>query len=219
MVTCSVNREPLTLVCFAVKEEAKPFRQLAGQRPQLRIALTGMGWRNAEEALRAVLGRERPGLVLSCGFAGGLNPELKTGTVLFDGAAATGLEPALLAAGARSGRFACLDRVATTTREKLDLRQSTGADAVEMESQVIRAVCAEEKVPSATVRVVLDPAGQDLPLDFNRLMTADRRMSALRLAGALLQSPGAIGRLLAFRSEVLAAAQALGVVLARVLGG
>ena len=209
---------PLTLVCFAVKEEAKPFRQLAGQRPQLRIQLTGMGWRNAEQALRAAVGKERPGLVLSCGFAGGLNPELKRGTVLFAAEAQTGLEPALLAAGARPGRFACLDRVATTAREKLELRQDTGADAVEMESQVVRDICAEEKIPNATVRVVLDPAGEDLPLDFNRLMTAERRMSACKLTGALLKSPATIGRLLAFRKEVNAAAQALGVVLARVLG-
>lgn len=46
---------PFTLVCFAVKEEAKPFTQLIGSNPQLRTLLTGIGPRNAERALRAAL--------------------------------------------------------------------------------------------------------------------------------------------------------------------
>ncbi len=214
-----MSQSPLTLVCFAVKEEAKPFAQLAGQSPRIRIRLTGMGWANAERTIRAALGEERPGLVLSCGFAGGLHPDLATGTVLFALDGETGLEPALLAAGARAARFHCVDRVATTAKEKRALRETTGADAVEMESQIIRDVCREKKIPSAVVRVVLDATGEDLPLDFNSLMTPDRQMSSSKLAGAILKSPGTIGRLMVFRKQVLAAAQALGTVLAQALEG
>jgi adenosylhomocysteine nucleosidase len=212
-----MSQPPSTLVCFAVKEELKPFAQLVAQRPHIRTQLTGMGWRNAEQAIRTALDQERPGLVLSCGFAGGLNPELPTGTVLFAADQQSGLEQALLAAGARPARFHCLDRVATTAQEKLALFQTTGADAVEMESQVIREVCGKQKIPSAVVRVVLDAAQDDLPLDFNRLMTPEREMSPSKLAGAILSSPATIGRLLAFRKQVVAAAQALGVVLAQAL--
>jgi adenosylhomocysteine nucleosidase len=207
-----------TLVCFAVGEEARGFRNIVGERKDIRLLLTGMGRRNAESAIRAVLAKERPQQVLSCGFAGGLRPELAAGTVLFEGAAGVGLEEALLAAGARAGRFHCAERVVTTAEEKRALWQATGAEAVEMESQVVHTVCREAQIPCVTVRVILDAAQQDLPLDFNLLMTSDFRMSYLRLAGALVKSPGRIGALRRFRKEVQAAARELARVLAAVTG-
>jgi adenosylhomocysteine nucleosidase len=204
------------LVCFALKEEAQPFQKWAGGRDDIRIILVGMGRRNAERAIRDALAKERPQLVLTCGSAGGLRPELTIGTVVFDADAETGLEPALLAAGAQRARFHCSDRVAATTAEKRALRQSTGADAVEMESEVIRAVCRELNIPSATVRAILDTAEQALPLDFNQLMTPEQEMSYAKLALALLKSPGKVGALLRLQKQSQAAARRLADVLARI---
>ncbi len=203
-------------VCFAVKDEARPFQKsAAGRRGDVRVFLVGIGKRNAERAMRAALAEGRPRLVLTCGFAGGLRPELCTGTVVFAADPETGLERALLAAGATPVHLYCADRVAVTAAEKRALREATGADAVEMESEPIRAVCREHKIPSATVRVILDPAEEDLPLDFNRLMTPDQKMSYGKLAAALLSSPGKLAALrdLQRRSHTAAAE------LARVLAG
>jgi len=205
------------LVCFAVKEEARAFQKLVGERGNLKAILVGMGKRNAERAIRAALAEERPALVLTCGFAGGLSPELATGTVVFAADSETGLEPALLAAGAKPARFHCAERVAVTVEEKRALREATGADAVEMESQIICSVCREQKIPSATVRVILDTADEDLPLDFNQLMTPDLKMSYVKLAMVLAKSPGKVGALLKLRKQSEAAATKLGQVLADLL--
>jgi adenosylhomocysteine nucleosidase len=205
-----------TLVCFAVKEEARAFQKLVGARVHLKVILVGMGKRNAERAIRAALAKERPEMVLTCGFAGGLSPDLAMGSVVFAADPESRLKPALLAVGAKPARFHCADRVAATAEQKRALWEATGADAVEMESEVIRAVCLEESIPSATVRVILDTTEEDLPLDFSRLMTADEKMSYSKLALALAKSPGKVGALVRLQKEASAAAGKLAEVLARI---
>ena len=206
-------------VCFAVKEEAGAFLRLVGERREVATLLVGVGKQNAERAMRAALAKERPALVLTCGFAGGLDPQLPTGTVVFAADREPDLEPELRAAGAKPGRLHCADRVAATAAEKRTLRDAIGADAVEMESQVICAVCREHKIPCATVRVILDEAQEDLPLDFNRLLTAEQEMNYAKLALALMRSPGKVGGLLRLQQQARMAAARLAEVLVRLITG
>ncbi len=205
------------LVCFAVKEEARTFRRLIGERREVEVILVGVGKKNAERAIRGVLAKDRPGLVLSCGFAGGLRPDLVTGTAIFAADPETGLEPALLAAGAKPARFHCADRVVATAEDKRALREATGADAVEMESEAVCAACREHKIPCGTVRVVLDTAQEDLPLDFNQLMTTEQKFSHRRLALALMRRPGKAGALLRLQRQARTAAEKLGQLLVDLL--
>src|SRR5690349_5273667 len=96
-----------TLVCFAVKEEAAPFKAAVASRPDIQILLTGMGQRNAEKSIRAAISAQKPALVLTSGFAGALKPDLSLGTVLFSCDDAPHLQHRLLAVGARPARFHC----------------------------------------------------------------------------------------------------------------
>jgi len=208
---------PVILVCFAVEEEASFFRKLSSARPNLRVLLTGIGKRHSERAIRNALERERPRLVVSSGFAGGLRTELHTGDIVYAADPESGLESALAAAGARAARFYCAERIVSTAVEKVSLSNETEADAVEMESEVIRSICRERYIPSATIRVILDTAVEDLPLDFNQLMTADQKLSAWRLAAALIKSPTKIQALVRLQKQSKAAARRLGEVLENVL--
>jgi adenosylhomocysteine nucleosidase len=88
---------------------------------------------------------------------------------------------------------------------------------VEMESGVIRAVCRERGIPSATVRVISDSADENLPLDFNRLMDAEQNLSYVRLALALVSSPGKIPALITLQKRTRTAAKNLAKVLTRVI--
>src|SRR5271155_3519693 len=106
------------LVCFAVKEESRPFEQIAALLPHVQTLLTGMGARNAETAIRKALSATPPRLVLTCGFAGGLRPGLASGAIVFESAGNPGLEAALSSAGAERGRFHCANRVAVSAQDK-----------------------------------------------------------------------------------------------------
>ena len=207
----------MTLVCFAVKEEAAPFRKIAANRSDVQILLTGIGRENSERAVRTAVARRKPGLVLTCGFAGGLNPELALGTVVFSADASPEIAARLRAAGARPARFHCAARVATTAAEKQELRRATGADAVEMESQAIHAVCREHGLSSATVRVISDTADEDLPLDFNRVAKPDLSLDYGRLALAIAKSPGSIPALLRLRKNCRSSAERLAEVLSKII--
>ncbi len=206
-----------TLVCFAVKEEAAPFRKIVAERSDVEILLTGIGRQNSERAVRAAVARRKPGLVLTCGFAGGLNPELARGTVVFWADADSEIAAKLLAAGARPARFFCASRIATAAAEKQELRRATGADAVEMESDAIHAVCREHSIPCATLRVISDTAKEDLPLDFNQLAKPDLSLDYGRLALAIAKSPGRIPALLRLQKNCRLAAERLPEVLSKVI--
>jgi adenosylhomocysteine nucleosidase len=222
------------LVCFALKEEAAPFQKMAAGRSGISILLTGIGRKNAEKSVREFLATNSPELVLTCGFAGGLNPDLKLGEVVFEmpeqfssrsrgdetqikignesetpHVVSYNLHGKLLAAGAKPAKFFCADRIATPVAEKKKLRAETSADAVEMESEVIHAVCRERGIPCATVRVISDTAGEDLPLDFNQLFKPDMSLDYGKLAWAVMKSPGKIGALLKLQKRTRFAAKRL----------
>src|SRR2546426_10534717 len=106
--------------------------------------------------------------------------------VVFSADEDAGLTGSLLKAGACPVKFHCVDRVAITVGEKRKLWEATGADAVEMESQIIRAICKAHAIPSATIRVISDSADENLPLDFNALMTSEQRLNYGKLLLTLL---------------------------------
>ncbi len=206
-----------TLVCFALEVEAVPFRKRALKTPGVAILVTGIGPRNAENSLRRFLENTRPEQVLTCGFAGGLNPELKSGEVVFMTASAP-LEARLLAAGAQPATFYSAPRIATTVAEKRQLREQTGADVVEMESGAILAVCHESQIPCALARAISDTAHEDLPLDFNLLSKPDLSLDPGKLAWAIAKAPWKIGALIQLQKKTSRAARQLADMLVKVLG-
>jgi adenosylhomocysteine nucleosidase len=208
-----------TIICFAVKEEAGFFKSLRNS-DACAIVITGMGKRNAEAAIRQALTNARPQRVITAGFAGGLNPGLPLGTIVYDTDSEldSGIGAKLLEHGAMPAKFHCADCVAVTAAEKQVLWQMTGADAVEMESGIIRRICRDNKIPSATIRVISDAANEDLPLDFNALMTASHRINFVKLAWQIAGSPKKISQLIRFQKQTQSAARKLGEALQMTIG-
>ena len=199
-----------------MKEEAAPFWKLGASKQNVVVRITGIGTKNAEASLRSFLAGTAPGVVLTCGLAGGLNPDLVFGTVVFATGDAT-LSRKIADSGARPAKFFCATRIATTAAEKSELFLRTGADAVEMESEVIQRICQERGIPCATIRVISDTANEDLPLDFNQLSKRNLSLHYGKLALAVAKSPGKIRALLRLQKQTRFAAERLVEVLAKVV--
>jgi adenosylhomocysteine nucleosidase len=209
-----MEQQPIA-VCFALQEEAGPFKKQCGDA--VPVFYTGIGRLNAEKALREYLQNHAPALLLTCGFAGGLASGLKVGDVVFEVNGNDAVRAKLTAAGAKEAKIVCVDRIASTAREKQQLRETTGADAAEMESGAVQAVCRERGIPCATVRVISDTVDEDLPLDFNQFLTPEKTLDMSKLMMAVAKAPWKMGALMELQRKTKVAAQQLGDVLAKVI--
>lgn len=204
------------LVCFALKEEARAFQKLSAGDPGVSVLITGMGKENSRRVLLERLKGFTPSFVLTCGFAGGLNPELGIGDVLF-ASDDPNLRARLTTAQATPAKVFCATRIATTVGEKAELRRTTGADAVEMESAAFAEVCGARGIRFAIVRAISDAANDTLPLDFNELSNPDLTLNFGKLVWVIARSPGKIPALLRLQKNSSHAARCLAEVLMKVV--
>lgn len=178
-----------------------------------------MGAENATASLQRYLRKHQPSFILSAGFAGGLDPHLAVGTTVFSrcGTLDHPLLKPLQSLSVNEATFLSHDQVLATAKEKHCFRQETQRDAVEMESQALASVAHNFQIPCLTLRVISDAADEDLPLDFNRLMTPDKRIHFPKLFLALARNPTKVPALINFNREIARCATALADVISKAL--
>jgi hopanoid-associated phosphorylase len=172
-------------------------------------------------------------LLVSFGFAGGLDPGLKAGDIVLSDlvvapsgqrlAAAGGPTQRLAEAAGRDGvpltRGAVLgvqDPVALS-KDKLALHERFAAIAVDMESLGVAEAASFAARPFLSLRVIIDAAGRDVPPAAVAAMGATGRLRPLALFGSLIRTPSQLPDLLRLagdaavaRRSLRRAAQALG---------
>lgn len=188
------------------------------------LVVAGTGRKAALRGASRLVAGHRPRWVLSIGFAGALEPTMDRQTLFLpnscldpDGrrfAIDLALEPSK---GFRSGTLATVDRIVRTAAEKADLRQATGADAVDMESSAVAEFCLQKQVRFLGVRIISDRADEDLPPEVLTILgpTGSFRLGAA--AGALWRRPGCVKDLWALREHATESAQKLGEILPGIL--
>jgi nucleoside phosphorylase len=176
-----------------------------------------MGRRNATTVVEAELAAAKPRLVLTCGFAGALDPALRIGDLVLAADDNFPLRERLVATGARLAQIHCAEAIAVTAVAKSLLRARTNADAVEMESGAVQEICLRAGVPCATLRVISDTADEDLPFDFNQFARDDQSLNLPKLLLALASSPSKLGALLRLQRHCRLAADRLAAALITVL--
>jgi adenosylhomocysteine nucleosidase len=158
------------------------------------LVANGAGPALAAAALETARERERIDAIVSTGYCGALDPELRLGAVVVGTRILSGsLEfPAatpLDAGAAHHGAVACEDRVIQTAEQKRALREQTGAAAVDMESHALAAEAALMDAPFYCVRAVTDTATEDLRFDFNAVRDAEGRIRRDRIVASAMRRP------------------------------
>ena len=211
-------RADVVWVCFALPEEARPFRRRLPRLPGTELILTGVGPAPTQARLQRCLAQRQPQCIWSCGLAGGLNPRWPVGTVLFATA-----DPfwarRLRASGAIPARFCPTEHVVTTAAEKATLFHMTGADAVEMESGPVQTLCEAAGIPWVVVRAISDGATDDLPLDFQAFVRSDGSLDRRRLVANALARPRCWAPLIRLHLQTHRATRRLADVLEAALAG
>ena len=156
-------------------------REIVSNNRRWLLIANGPGPRLVDHALQTKPSVDR---VVSIGFCGALDPALRIGDIVVSGEV-----PEELGASFVQGDVLSVDRVAITAAEKGELRASTQAAVVEMESAAVARKAREWEMPFGCVRVVSDVADENLPLDFNRYRDADGRFSRTRIALAAMGHP------------------------------
>ncbi len=163
------------------------------------VGHTGVGPAAAAESIAALLAWQRPRMLISTGFAGGLDPRLVTGDLLiasnFSAPELLAKSRALLAGDPRAffGALTSQPHAAETVAEKSALAASTGALGVDMETASVAAACARAGVPLLAVRAISDSALEPLPVPFAEWFDlAAQRPRALGLVRYLAHHPAQI---------------------------
>jgi adenosylhomocysteine nucleosidase len=159
------------------------------------LAESGPGRQRAAKATQEMIDAYRPRLVVSAGFAGGLDARLRRHDLVVATSVANpdggqlSFEPATVLPwlgqieNLHLGRLLTVDRVIRLREEKLQLGREHDALAVDMETFAVAEVCRARAVDFLALRAISDAAEDELPPDIGKLLA--QKSFAGRVGAAL----------------------------------
>jgi adenosylhomocysteine nucleosidase len=176
---------------------------------------TGVGEKKCRAHIANFLRQSQPKYLISSGFAGALDPELKIGDLVLSENFSS---PELLSSlhldcadnGPFVGKLATVPRVIASKSERERWAAESGAVAVDMETEFIAAACAAHRIPMLSLRVMSDTPSEPFPAPPEVLFDMEKQKTDFaRLALYLATHPGRLLRLNAFRQRVALARKSL----------
>ncbi|HEX8489405.1 MAG TPA: hypothetical protein VF626_00170 [Chthoniobacterales bacterium] len=176
---------------------------------------TGVGRNICSRRMEIVLRRERFEYLISAGFAGALEKELRIGQLFI---AENYSSPQLLRSPPLDlpderillGKLLTVAAVIESNAEREQLATKTGAAAADMETEFIAEACANHQLPMLSLRAISDTPSEPFPAPAHVLFDLEKQRTDFgRLAFYLAMHPGAVVRLNAFRARVALARKAL----------
>jgi len=150
------------------------------EKGEVVLVCAGVGGGAARRAAEAVISNFAPELICSAGFAGALDPKLSVGDVIRPEFVINAGDGSRVSLGSGAGILVSFGSVASP-EQKAKLRESYGAQAVDMEAAAVGRSAETHGIRFAAVKVISDAVNFEFP-SMERFVDADGRFSEGRFA-------------------------------------
>jgi len=186
------------------------------------LVLSGVGQKNAEEAVNILIDVFAPKVICSAGYAGGLSSRLKQCHICVpeqvfresDGQALDLSIPIPRKTPPMPGKLTLLtiNDIVALPEQKRMLHDRTGAELVDMETFAVAEVCRCREIPFCSFRIVLDTVDDLIPKDIAKILDNTAKGPS-RLYGTILGSvwsrPSVVLDLVSLKRRAFTAAERL----------
>ncbi|MFA7345568.1 MAG: hypothetical protein WC003_14805 [Terrimicrobiaceae bacterium] len=157
---------------FALEFESAGFRAIQGRRLCVSIWTLGVTGERSAAAMKRMIEKSRPEIIVSAGFSGALQPDLGLGAIVIG---ENFSDPQMTRAlrhfpDFRTGPIITVPEILETSAAKKNLGEISGALAGDLESAHLYQVCCQAGIPMVSVRTISDILEQDVPLPGNVLI-------------------------------------------------
>jgi len=218
-------------ITFALSAESQEFLRSLGNKSRgdrdgvpiirgkindrtVEVLHTGVGEKVCRQRVGKFLHDQRFDCLISAGFAGALNNDLQIGDLLLAGNFSTvNLSETCVSLSDFPIRIANLltaPALIDSREERNKLARTSGAAAVDMETEFIARACAKHGVPLLSLRVISDTPRKLFPAPANVLFDIERQQTQiLKLATYFFAHPHRIPRLVQFVRRIARAKKIL----------
>lgn len=182
-------------IAFALEFESAFFRAKHDARLRVAIWLLGAMGVRAADLLEQRLSKNKPQLVISAGFAGGLQPGIRTGDLVLGRNYSDSriLSHLNLDTHWKVGDVVTESAIIERRADKSRLGRFTGALAGDLETAHFARVCAAHGVPMLSVRCISDGPEDDMPVPARVLLNPETgRPEPFKLFRHLMAHPSSV---------------------------
>jgi adenosylhomocysteine nucleosidase len=188
----------------------------------IEVLYTGVGEKVCRQRVGRFLQDQQFELLISTGFAGALNEELRVGDLLlaknFSTIDVNKRRSSFSSLPIHMANLSTMPALIDSSEARNNLARTSGAAAVDMETEFIARACAAHGVPLLSLRVITDTPREPFPAPAHVLFDIAKQKTELaKLVAFFLTHPNRIPRLVQFARKIAAARKILANALVAVL--
>jgi adenosylhomocysteine nucleosidase len=179
------------------------------------ILHTGVGRKSCQLKIDNFLRTEQPRRLISSGFAGATGGHFQVGDLIVaenfsDRELVSEAQQILMNGNVRTAKLFTSTTIVDSIDARNEIARTNGADAVDMETEVIAQACSVRGVPMLSLRVISDSLREPFPAPPSILFDLERqRTNAAKLSLYLINHPGALFVLFRFARQITQARRIL----------
>ena len=175
---------------------------------------TGVGEKVCRERVAKFLQDQQFDLLISTGFSGALNDELQVGDLLlaknFSTIELNNRRSSFSSQPIHEADLLTVPALIDSNDERNNIARTSGATAVDMETEFIAGACAEHGIPLLSLRVITDTPREPFPAPPRVLFDIEQqRTRPLKLATFFLAHPNRVPRMIQFARRIALARKIL----------